>query len=150
VQAPDSRIAFSSSSTLHARQHAFETMVSVSNHLKFQPCCYCLLASVHVKEGRYVGRSACRCCADVDMRSYLIFVVTSRVFDRVFDGALVAAGRIYLHCRWFVRLRTNRERNDVGVHSTIWDCERWDLGFVKSVRTARAICVLRSKCDGKI
>jgi hypothetical protein len=84
------------------------------------------------------------------MRSYLIFVVTSRVFDRVFDGALVAAGRIYLHCRWFVRLRTNRERNDVGVHSTIWDCERWDLGFVKSVRTARAICVLRSKCDGKI
>jgi hypothetical protein len=119
VQAPDSRIA-SSSSTPHARQHAFETMVSVFERFEISallllPACW--RACEGRKLGRSVGLSVLCECRHAILSHLLLRLHVSLIGRRkahwllqdectcIADGSSAA--------------RTNRERNDVGVHPTI-------------------------------
>jgi hypothetical protein len=98
----------------HARQHAFETKVSVWDDLKFS---LAVTACVRACEGRKVGTSvglSVFCERRCDLISSL---VTSRVFDRTSSGMSVAADE-------YTCIADGSSANEAlagrFVHSTIW------------------------------
>lgn len=64
--------------------------------------------------------------------------VTSCVFDRTSNSVSVAAGRIYLHCRWFGALYY------LGQNSP------WPRVWIARITRTRLVCALLSDCDKMI